>query len=137
MEKIFHFDSPVEVYTADACVITCYDARFDAAIRQFLKRRGILTFDQIKIAGGPKVLGAPDSESDRTFVLSMIGISQRLHHPPRLLLIAHKDCGAYPGVSRERIAEDVQSAAAFLRAQQLSLSVETYFADFDGIYSIP
>ena len=31
MDKLFHFDSPQEVYTADACVISCFDARFDVA----------------------------------------------------------------------------------------------------------
>jgi len=40
MEKVFHFDSPREVYRADACVITCFDARFDLAVRKFLKLRG-------------------------------------------------------------------------------------------------
>ena len=64
LQKILHFDSPVEVYTADACVMTCFDARFDAAIRKFLKRREIALFDQVKIPGSAKALGAPDSEGD-------------------------------------------------------------------------
>ena len=45
MKKLLHFDCPREVYQADACVVTCYDARFDAAIRKFLKRRGLALFD--------------------------------------------------------------------------------------------
>ena len=72
MEKVFHFDSPQEVYEADACVISCFDARFDTAIRKFLKRRGIALFDQIKIPGSAKALAAPDCEGDRDFVLRMV-----------------------------------------------------------------
>ena len=51
MEKVFHFECPREVYTADACVITCFDARFDLAIRKFLKRRDVIVYDQVKIPG--------------------------------------------------------------------------------------
>jgi hypothetical protein len=56
MEKLFHFDSPLEIYRADACVIACFDARFDLAVRKFLKRRGVVTFDRVQIPGGAKSL---------------------------------------------------------------------------------
>ncbi len=36
MQKLFHFDCPQEVYRADACVISCFDFRFDAQLRRFL-----------------------------------------------------------------------------------------------------
>ena len=64
MDKVFHFDCPQEVYQADACVISCFDARFDTSIRKFLKRRGVSLYDNVKIPGSAKALGAPDSESD-------------------------------------------------------------------------
>jgi hypothetical protein len=60
MEKLFHFDSPREHYRADACVITCLDARFEIAIRKFLKRLGCATFDHVKIPGGAKSLAQPE-----------------------------------------------------------------------------
>ena len=94
MKKFFHFDTPGDVYTADAVVVTCYDARFDAAVRKFLKRRGLAVFDHIKIAGRPKRWRGWRAERD--FVLRMVRISLALHHPPRAILIAHNDCGAYP-----------------------------------------
>ena len=61
MKRLMYFDSPQEVYTVDGCVISCYDARFDLAIRKFLKRRGVVTYDQVKIPGGAKALAAPAS----------------------------------------------------------------------------
>lgn len=136
LRKIWHFDSPAGVYTADACVVTCFDARFDAALRKFLKRRGIAICDHVKIPGSAKALGAPDQEGDRDFALRMVRTSIRLHHPSRFLLIGHNDCGAYPGKPPEVVAADLLQAAAFLRQAEPGIPVETYFADFDGLYEI-
>jgi hypothetical protein len=136
MRKLLHFDCPREVYQADACVVTCYDARFDAAIRKFLKRRGVALFDHLKIPGAAKALAAADGDAERDFVLRMVRISLALHHPPRAILIAHNDCGAYPGVPPDAIAADVVRAAKFLRLSEPSLPVECYFADFDGVYAV-
>ncbi|HUI53950.1 MAG TPA: carbonic anhydrase [Bryobacteraceae bacterium] len=137
MQKLFHFDCPQEVYHADACVISCIDARFDLAVRKFLKRRGILTFDHVKIPGSAKSLAAPDCEADRDFVLRMVRTSLRLHSADRVLLFAHNECGAYPGIAPDAIAADALKAAEFLRAAEPSVPVDCFFADFDGIYAIP
>jgi hypothetical protein len=134
MQKLFHFDCPVEIYRADACVITCFDARFDPALRKFLKRRGIAVYDHIKIPGSAKALGAPESEPDRDFVLRMIRTSMRLHRAERVLMFGHNDCGAYPGAPPETVTTDLRLAAEFLRVAEPSLTVEYYFHDFDGIY---
>jgi hypothetical protein len=136
MEKVFHFDSPQEVYTADACVISCFDARFDLAIRKFLKRCGIAIFDHVKIPGSAKALADPECEGDSDFVLRMIRTSIRLHRPSRALILAHTDCGAYPGVPIDTVTADVIRAAEIVRTREPSLSVEGYFTDFDGVYRI-
>ncbi|SPF32423.1 conserved hypothetical protein [Candidatus Sulfopaludibacter sp. SbA4] len=136
MDKLFHFDSPQEVYTADACVISCFDARFDVAVRKFLKRRGIVIFDHVKIPGSAKSLAAPECEGDRDFVLRMVRTSMRLHHPARVVILAHNDCGAYPGIPVDVVSADLVRAAQVLLAAEPSLSVECYFADFDGVYSV-
>lgn len=136
INKLFHFDSPPEIYQADACVISCFDARFDLALRKFLKRNGIVVYDNLKIAGSAKALGAPDCEADRDFVLRMIRTSIRLHRPGRALLVGHNDCGAYPGASAGDIAADLVKAAEFLRSSEPSLPVHTFFADFDGVYVV-
>jgi hypothetical protein len=136
LRKIWHFDSPAEVYTADACIVTCFDARFDAALRKFFKRRGITLCDHVKIPGSAKALGAPDQETDRDFAMRMLRTSIRLHSPARFLLIGHNDCGAYPGKPPEVVAADLLQAAAYLRQAEPGIPVETYFADFDGMYEI-
>jgi len=136
VEKVFHFDSPPEVYTADACVITCFDARFDQAVRKFLKRLGIALFDHVKIPGSAKPWAATEMDGDADFLLRAVRTSLRLHRPRRVVIMAHNDCGAYPGVAPEVVAADAARAAAFLRAAEPSLEVKSYFADFDGIYRI-
>jgi hypothetical protein len=136
MEKVFHFDSPREKYRADACVITCFDARFDLAVRKFLKRRGVVTFDHVKIPGGVKSLAAPECETDRDCVLRMVRTSMRLHGSERVLIVAHGECGAYPGASMDAIAADAVRAAELLRASEPTVAVECYFADFDGVYGV-
>ena len=136
MEKVFHFDSAQEIYKADACVITCFDARFDLAVRKFLKRRGVVTFDHVKIPGGAKSLAAPECGTDRDFVLRMVRTSMRLHGSERALIVAHRECGAYPDVPIDVVASDALRAAQLLRASEPRLGVECYFADFDGVYWI-
>jgi hypothetical protein len=124
------------VYQADACVVTCFDARFDQAIRKFLKRRGIEVFDHVKIPGSARALATPDTEGDRDFAMRMLRTSVRLHRPARFLLIGHNECGAYPGLPASAIAADLVQAAAFLRQAEPSIPVEIYLADFDGVYEI-
>jgi len=136
MEKLFHFDSPQEVYQADACVISCFDARFDLVVRKFLRRTGIGTYDRVMIPGSAKSLAAPESESDRDFVLRMIRTSIRLHRPERAMIFAHAECGAYRGAATEVVVADVVRAAGVVLAAEPSLAVECYFCDFDGVYRI-
>ena len=136
MRKLFHFDCQQEVYQADACVISCFDARFDLPLRKFLKRRGIAVYDHVQIPGSAKPLAAPDRDSDRDFVLAMVRTSLRLHRSRRILLFAHSDCGAYPGVPPAAIAADAATAAASLRTAEPAIPIETFFCDFDGIYEI-
>ncbi|HTX38752.1 MAG TPA: carbonic anhydrase [Bryobacteraceae bacterium] len=134
MDKVFHFDSPRDHYHADACVIACYDARFDLVVRKFLKYYGIATYDMVKIPGSAKALASPDSEAVRDFVVRMVRISQSLHSATRVFLIGHNDCGAYGGAPAETIIADLFRAAVVLRGAEPSMAVECYFADFDGIY---
>jgi hypothetical protein len=136
MRKVFHFDSPVEVYRAGACVLTCFDARFELAVRKFLRRQGVEVYDQIKIPGAAKALAAPASEGDREFVLRMVATSIALHGPAKMILTGHNDCGAYIGRPPEEVTADIERAAEVIRVAVPSLAVERYFFDFDGVYQV-
>ena len=146
MHKIFHFDSPRENYHCDASVIVCFDNRFEAANRKFLKRIGVERLDPIQIAGGAKSLSSPEQEFHRAFVLDQIHKSIRLHGTERVILILHSDCGAYggldgrfhgdPAAEMAHYRQELASATEFLKNQIPSLRVESYILNFEGVWSV-
>jgi carbonic anhydrase len=143
MNKVFHFDSPRARYKCDAAVVWCFDTRFELLLRKLVKRLGIVYYDPIRIAGGPKYLASPQDESERQFVLNQIRISMRLHETKHVILMLHSDCGAYGGLAAfaedpQREAEhhrvELQRATSYLLSQNPELTVTPYFVDFDGIW---
>ena len=144
MEKLFHFDAPREKYQCDAAVVWCFDNRFEAGFRKFLKRIGVYNSDPIKIAGGAKSLASPEHESDREFVLGQIRKSIRLHGADRVILMLHSDCGAYGGLAggfggdaaaeREHHQAEMARAKTNLLAAIPDVKVEGYFVDFEGVW---
>ena len=145
MKKVFHFDSQTDVYRADACVVSCFDARFELVTRKFLKKRGVWWADPLKIAGGAKVFASPADESERTFALAQVRTSMRLHATSRVMLMVHSDCGAYGGLqafngNEEREAANHESelrvAAEFLKNNISEIEVECYYLKFTGVWTL-
>jgi hypothetical protein len=143
MVKVFHFDAPREKYQCDAAVVWCFDNRFEMGFRKFLKKRGILNTDPIKIAGGAKCLASPARESEREFVLDQIRVSMRLHGTTRAILMLHSDCGAYGGLESfhgdthaeaEHHKAELERATHSLREAIPGIEVESYFVDFEGVW---
>ncbi len=139
MKKTLSYATPKEHYAADACVVWCYDDRFSGLLGALMK--DLKNYDLVKVAGGAKALaGGPSPERD--FILGQITTSVRLHGTKRIVLMLHRDCGAYGG-SKQFADPDVemaffknQLAAAkdFLKGEIGDLSVDAYFADFDGLF---
>lgn len=145
MKKVFHFDSQTDRYRADACIVACFDARFDLVTRKFLKKRGIGWADPLKIAGGAKVFASPAEESERSFALSQVRTSMRLHNTNRVMLMVHSDCGAYGGLqafdgNEQREAENHESelrrAVEFLKNKISDVEVEGYYLKFNGVWAL-
>ena len=82
-----------------AVVLLCIDYRFWPEALPLLEAK-YGTFDLIEIAGASKSLVSPLEEEDRVTLLENIGISVNLHHPERLILTNHTDCGAYGGSAK-------------------------------------
>jgi hypothetical protein len=144
MQKLFHFDAPRDKYQCDAAVVWCFDNRFEAGFRKFLKKIGVYNSDPIKIAGGAKSLASPEHEGDREFLLEQIRKSLRLHGAGRVILMLHSDCGAYGGLAggfrgdasaeREYHRAEMDRAKENLRAAIPEARVEGYFVDFEGVW---
>jgi hypothetical protein len=145
VEKLFHFDAPREKYQCDAAVVWCFDNRFDAGFRKFLKRIGVYNSDPIKIAGGAKSLASPEHAGDREFAIEQIRKSIGLHGARRVILMLHSDCGAYGGLAggfggdaaaeRENHRKEIEKAKASLSAAVPGVLVEGYFVDFEGVWA--
>ena len=140
------FESSKEHYAANACVVWCFDDRFYKLLKAFGKQEGFAHIDLVKIAGGAKAL-AGNASSDRDFVLNQIKTSVRLHGAKRIILMLHRDCGAYGGSKSfaDADAEKVELSKQLYQAQELvkkeladvgGLSVDIYFAEFDGLYAV-
>jgi hypothetical protein len=146
MEKVFHFDAPREKYQCDAAIVWCFDNRFHLGFSKFLKRKGIINIDPIKIAGGAKSLASPANESAREFLLDQIRTSIRLHGTKLVILMVHSDCGAYGGLEKgfdnnprmeaELLEDELKRAAANLQKAIPDIEVRTYFVDFEGIWAV-
>jgi carbonic anhydrase len=148
MELLVKFESLKEHYTADACVVWCFDDRFYKLLKAFGKQEGFAHIDLVKIAGGAKALASVESASpDHDFVLNQIKTSARLHGTKRVVLMLHRDCGAYGGsksfadaeAEKAELVKQLHQAQDFVRKELQDgsgISVDAYFADFDGLYAI-
>jgi carbonic anhydrase len=145
MKKIFHFDSPVDQYVADAAVLCCFDYRISTAVRKFLKKQAIERADMIVVAGGAKTLASPRNDFEQDFILEQVRMSIRLHQTERVLVMSHSDCATYGGLAHfkgDQAAEAEHHRAELLRAGELltanfpNISVEPYFVKFDGIWEV-
>lgn len=133
------------MYRADACVVSCFDARFELVTRKFLKKLGIWWADPLKIAGGAKTFASPAEESERSFALGQVRTSMRLHGTSRVILMVHSDCGAYGGLKafggdEEREAanheSELRNAAEFLKSNTPAIEVEGYYLKFTGVWAL-
>ena len=145
VQKLFHFDTPVNAYTCDAAVVDCFDQRFELVTQKYLQRHGIKTPDRIKLAGGIKQLAGNEVDPENSFIIQQLRTSSRLHGTRRVLLIAHSDCGAYGGLAAfngdpdaeaRHHWEQLQKAAGLIGRIMPELSVECYLLKFDGVWGI-
>lgn len=148
MEPVVKFLSPQDHYTADACVVWCFDDRFYKLLKSFGKQEKWKNIDLVKLAGGAKALAegasAGSASPEHDVVLGQIRASIRLHGTRRIILMTHRDCGGYGGSKNfeNQNAEFVFHQAQLKAAKECvnreipGVPVDTYFADFDGLYAV-
>jgi hypothetical protein len=130
--------------TTDGLVICCSDRRYRRPMEHFLyKELGLGNYDMIAVPGGVYMLSFADVLPKQLKLgMHMVKFLVKRHLPPRIILIAHKDCGRYregfaswlqrPGFSvAEKQKKDMQTVAADLSQRFSSLSVESFYASAD------
>ena len=133
--------SKKEHYTADACVVWCYDNRFWKAFQNLLEDQKIKYFDPIFIAGGSKSIASPDDESERNFVLKQIELSIKLHNASHIILMNHSDCGGYGGLKFSSEEEEylfhkkeLEEARKVVQERFPKIRVKAIFVGFEEIW---
>lgn len=143
MKQVIKFKSDEEHYKADACVVWCFDDRFTGLLGE-LNQFGFKHVDLVKVAGGAK--GLADEVDGIRYLEDQVLKSIRLHNTPLVILMIHKECGAYGDLSSvinvdEFLIDQLKKAKKNLEAS-LSLEgfdligIKTYFADFDGLWEV-
>ena len=119
----------------DALVITCTDFRFTTATQEFINDRLGLKgkYDYISIPGSIRNL--MDSKT-RDLVMNSFGISLRLHHVKRVVILAHQDCTIGYGGSKnfpelaveyKTICKDLKKARRLFGIKFPHLRVDLYY----------
>ena len=146
MRRVVEHKSDAEHYTADACIVWCFDNRFLELLEKVIRTHRFAHVDRIRVAGGAKGLASPGSSYEQEYVLSQIAKSLALHNPPQIILMVHSGCGDYGKKFASREEEEafyfgeLYKAEAvlseFLKERRPEIKIVKYFADFDGVLEI-
>lgn len=117
----------------DILVITCIDYRFAVANQEFINETlGFKdNYDHISIPGSIFNLVNPET---RDIIFSKFALSVKLHLINRVVIISHKDCGAYGGSASfgseiaeyETLCSDLRKAKALLIEKYPTLEVNLF-----------
>ncbi|HYD98629.1 MAG TPA: carbonic anhydrase [Alphaproteobacteria bacterium] len=135
---------PARAGQTDVLLLSCMDYRLMGKLAQYMAGRGLAEkYDHIVLAGAS--LGAvTDKYPDwnRTF-WQHLDVALQLHHIRKVVVMDHRDCGAYkvvhgidfaadPAAESRIHAETLRSLAAAIKARHAHLEVETALMALDG-----
>lgn len=127
--------------TAEALLLSCMDYRLVDDIVRYMDGRGMTNqYDHVVLAGAS--LGATSEKLNwgKTF-WDHLDVAIKLHHIRKVIVLDHKDCGAYRVVfGRDFKGEDetaihreqLNALKAAITAKHPDLAVELLIMDLDG-----
>lgn len=128
------------MHSCKTLVIQCIDFRFQEAIHDHLRERGLLgDCDIISIDGSARSLVNPNSDEEFSFVLRQIKLASALHGIQKIIVIHHRDCGAYGGsrafenaaTEFDRHAHDMKKVREIFHENFPGIHVDLLFSDID------
>jgi len=137
----------------EALLLTCIDYRFFGKIAKHMEDAGLSgKYDHVIIAGaelGPLVDFPPDPRLHwQQFFLEHLALSKDLHKIKRVILLGHRDCGAYkkfkvlpqnPTLEEERKAHKLKADKLENLIKQFhpKLEVDKFLLSLDGSPTAP
>lgn len=128
----------------EALLLSCMDYRLVDDVVRYMDGRGLTNkYDHVILAGASLgVLQDKNLSWGQTF-WDHVGVAIDLHHIQKVIILDHRDCGAYkvflgPDAAKDRATETVNHSVrlkalkAAIIAKHPSLSVETLIMDLDG-----
>lgn len=119
----------MSIHTANACIVSCIDFRFQEYIKKWLsKNMKNKAYDYVGFAGATK---------DLHTIKERLAISIRLHQISQVVLIHHEDCGAYGKEdSHDRHAKDLKKAQEVINALYPELKISLYYLHLNGKFEL-
>lgn len=127
--------------TAEALLLSCMDFRLVDDIVRYMDGRGMTNqYDHVVLAGAS--LGAVSEKLDwsKTF-WDHLDVAIKLHHITKVIVLDHKDCGAYRVVFGRDFKDDeemdihrqqLNTIKAAIKTRHPDLAVELLIMDLDG-----
>ena len=130
--------------TVTALAVTCIDYRLvDDAVKFFDAKHLTNDYDQVSLAGASLAAVSDKFPSSNAAFWDHIGIAKTLHHIKKVIVVDHRDCGAYKvafgkDYQGEHVAETAQHKSvmeqvkAKLAKTHPELGSEFYLMALDG-----
>ena len=131
-------------HTAEALLLSCMDYRLIDDITRYMDGRGLTNqYDHIVLAGASLGALADYSKQWKQTFWEHLKIASDLHHIKKVILMDHRDCGAYKVILKADFSKDPQLEtrihAKFLRdlmaaihKRHPDLEVERLMMNLDG-----
>jgi carbonic anhydrase len=104
--------------TVTALAVTCIDYRLvDDAVKFFDAKHLTNDYDQVSLAGASLAAVSDKFPSSNAAFWDHIGIAKQLHHIKKVIVVDHRDCGAY----KVAYGKDYQGQGAAETAQHKSV----------------
>lgn len=128
----------------EALAFSCIDYRLvDDAVKFFDRQEGAHQFDILALAGASLGAVSPSFPSSNAAFWNHVDIAKSLHHIKKVIVLDHRDCGAYKvafgkDYASEHGAETAQHKAEMLKVKALlakkhpDLASEYYLMALDG-----
>lgn len=128
----------------DSLLLTCMDFRLTGAVCKWMDGRGLAkNYDHVILAGASLGATTPKFPAWNETFWQHLGLAVKLHRIGRVIVIDHRDCGAYKVILNEDLKDDpvreLKVHSEYLRLlreqiirRQSGLTVELGLMNLDG-----